>query len=377
MLSRTTFGKFGYCSRCAFSIDAVNGFAVAVVIGAVLLGNNPACADDGRDRSQSHRREHRHSDHHSTPCTGAMTGAFGHVVVPAGADCSLSDAIVQGDVRVHHNASLSVGPSTTIDGDVEARHCRFVLLNGSVGIAGDVEIHECTARSGYTGPGIQIGGNFKCHGNSAECVAANGAVGGDARINGNVSLAPSDISVNAIGGDLKCHHNSPAPVHALGPNLVSGRLDDQCSKSLGFSALAVPPEFQADLLTFGLGGPISLNNFHGRYVNGGIIPFGGAAIDITHVPQPALALNDFIAEALSGSTITATAAAVVAGSPGTAVSYETAYGPTPLTIKNIAVFVPRNGVLYKLYLSYNAGDALENRFIAAFERVLSSFQFPP
>ena len=66
---------------------------------------------------------------------------------------------------------------------------------------------HCTLASGYTGPGIKIRGDFRCHDNSGACVADNGTVVGDAHIQNNISAVASDISLNTIGRNLRCSVN--------------------------------------------------------------------------------------------------------------------------------------------------------------------------
>ena len=64
----------------------------------------------------------------NTFCTGATTGTFDNVAVPSGASCTLSGAVINGNVQVAEAASLTVtgpGPSS-IAGNVEpttARQC--------------------------------------------------------------------------------------------------------------------------------------------------------------------------------------------------------------------------------------------------------------
>lgn len=308
-------------------------------------------------------------------CSGSMTGTFGNVTVPNGASCTLSDAIVGGNIQVGTNATLSVGATSTITGNVQANQCGSVLLSGAVVIVGNVQIQQCAARSGYVGPGIQIEGNFECQNNSGACVADNGAVGGNVQIQNNSSSTAADVSANVIGGNLQCQQNSPAPVDALGPNVVSGNLQGQCGTSLGFSALSLPSGFRPNVNAFGAGGPISLDNFGGHYLHGGDIPAGGAAIDITTIVQPGVPLVDFIGNELQGATIISTNSVVISGSTDLEMFYTVSFGP--VTYNFVTSYVGNSGLLYKFYLTYNAADPLETSFQAAYQQVLQSFQFGP
>src|SRR5262249_41859421 len=156
----------------------------------------------------------------STACTGALTGTFNNVVVPESASCTLTSALVQGNVEVRSNARLVVNGVSTIQRNIAADHCVSMLLSGTVAVGGNVEIQYCTMPSGYTGPGIQISGNVACHHNAGACVAQSGTIGKNVEISDNTSATASDISLNRIGGNLSCHGNTPPPAHGLGPNAV-------------------------------------------------------------------------------------------------------------------------------------------------------------
>ena len=177
----------------------------------------------------------------NTSCTGALTGTFANVVVPASASCTLTNALVQGNVQVQSNARLVVGGASTIRGNVAANQCVSVMLSGTVTVSGNVAIQRCTQPSGYTGPGIQISGNVACQDNAGACVAQSGTVSGNMQIQNNRSAAATDISRNSIRGNLQCQGNTPAPTHVLGPNVVTGNATGQCSASLGFVTTTAPP----------------------------------------------------------------------------------------------------------------------------------------
>jgi hypothetical protein len=201
----------------------------------------PARAHDDNDRDHDRREAERDPDFRHgkvTFCRDALDGRYDHVWVPTGAACSLSGAQVRGNVRVSRRASLLVDQGTTIEGRIRAEHCRTVQLQGAASVHGDVHIGHCSADSGYTGPGIEIGGDFVCHDNAGRCLAQGGSVRGDVLISDNTSAAPSDVSLNTIRGRLKCEGNSPAPAHALGANKVRGRTLAQCAS--GFELVQAP-----------------------------------------------------------------------------------------------------------------------------------------
>src|SRR5207244_11902762 len=125
--------------------------------------------------------------------------------------------------------------SSSIRGNVEAERCMTVLLSGTVIVDGNVEIEHCATKSGYVGPGVQIGRNFECRHNSGPCVAYSGTVRGHVKIDHNASAVATDISLNTIRGSLECHSNVPAPTHPFGANKVTGKADGECAASLGFT----------------------------------------------------------------------------------------------------------------------------------------------
>jgi hypothetical protein len=136
----------------------------------------------------------------------------------------------------------------------------------------------------------------------------------------------------------------------------------------------IPPGFQVDMGTLSLQGPISLNNFASHYSEGGIVPAGGAVIDVTSISLPSGSLSDFIANELAGATVASITTITVAGSSATQVVYSDSYSNL-LTLNEIAVYVPHGKLLYKIYLSYRAGDPSQSVFLTSFQQILASFQF--
>jgi hypothetical protein len=149
----------------------------------------------------------------------------------------------------------------------------------------------------------------------------------------------------------------------------------QCVATKGIS-LKYPssPQWHLHSGVLELGGPISLNNFDNAYQQGGIVPSGGAEIDITTIPLPTTTLPDFIAKEVGDATIESKTTITVSGETATQVVYTDLYAPS-LIYKNIAVYVPHQALLYKLYLSYRDGDKSENEFLTAFKEVLDSVKF--
>jgi hypothetical protein len=177
-----------------------------------------------------------------TTCIGMLQGTVnGDVIVPPGQSCTLSLADVKGNVLVQNNASLLVDgydEPSAIGGNVIAANCASALLEGNVSVDGNVRIGNCTGagRNGFRGPGITIGGNFRCHDNAGPCTAWLGEVDGNLQVYDNASATSSDITLDTVGGNLACRNNSPAPTHSHGGNWVTGTLQQQCGEGQGFAA---------------------------------------------------------------------------------------------------------------------------------------------
>jgi hypothetical protein len=128
-------------------------------------------------------------------------------------------------------------------------------------------------------------------------------------------------------------------------------------------------------------GAIRLTNFGARYAEGGLIPGGGADIVVTsQAYQPPARLAEILLSDLCNRTIDASDSLAVGREPAARASFTTSHGEY-LTEKAVAVYVSRRGssssVLYRFFLTYNAGDPLEADFLAAFQQVLASVQFGP
>ena len=147
--------------------------------------------------------------------------------------------------------------------------------------------------------------------------------------------------------------------------------------------VTVPEGFIYNERVAGLGGPINLRNFVPDVYRDEarpddelallkVIPRDGAEIDITGMPQRGR-LEDLIADELTGAQIQTRETITVAGGAAQRVVFADVY--EGFVCRNVAVYLPRGTVLYKFYISYNGGDALEKRFLAAFEEVLRSVEF--
>jgi hypothetical protein len=176
-------------------------------------------------------------------CTSVMSGGAsgplnikGNVIVPNGANCTLTFVNVTGNVQAGQGSTLLINGYTepsTIGGNVQAEKCYSVLLEGNVTVRGNLQIEQCNGNgpNGFQGPDIVINGNFQCEGNSsnaASCLAWLGKVDGNVQILQNHGQGVPDVSLVTVGGDLICLLNSSTPTHLHGPSWVDGNSIGQC-----------------------------------------------------------------------------------------------------------------------------------------------------
>jgi hypothetical protein len=122
--------------------------------------------------------------------------------------------------------------------------------------------------------------------------------------------------------------------------------------------------------------PINFNNFNSSYLRGGIIPKGGADIDIAFFPSVDGPVPQLITSELpdTNEKTIDKHAYHIGGKKGTRVFYTDVYA-RGFTYKNIAVYVPREYGLYKFFLTYHEGDPHEKAFNEDFEHILKSVRF--
>lgn len=122
--------------------------------------------------------------------------------------------------------------------------------------------------------------------------------------------------------------------------------------------------------------PISFNNFNTAYLRGGIIPMGGADIDIAFFPGVNRGVDGLIATELHDADQKSIDehAYKIDGTKGTRVFYTDVYAPD-FVYKNIAIYVPHQDGLYKFFLTYHQGDPHEKDFSDDFEHILKSVRW--
>lgn len=159
-----------------------------------------------------------------TICTGPLAGRHENVTVPDGADCTIANARVDGNVEVKSRSSLTVNGPVYIGGNVQSEDSRFVRLAGAgVTVAGNVQIKKAAEASGIL-PGTAIYGSFQYEENAGFLVASGAFIRGDFQFFKN--LGGATIIDNTIRQNMQCKENWPAPT---GGGNVAGKKEDQCS----------------------------------------------------------------------------------------------------------------------------------------------------
>jgi hypothetical protein len=122
--------------------------------------------------------------------------------------------------------------------------------------------------------------------------------------------------------------------------------------------------------------PINFNNFNSSYLRGGIIPMGGADIDIAYFASVTSPVPELISSELADTNEKQIDDHTyhIGGKKGTRVFYTDVYA-RGFTYKNIAIYVPREYGLYKFFLTYHEGDPHEKDFNDDFEHILKSVRF--
>jgi hypothetical protein len=139
-------------------------------------------------------------------------------------------------------------------------------------------------------------------------------------------------------------------------------------------SLEYPASWHLDEEGLSAGAPLSLDNFAGGFVQGGLLPPGGGNIVMTFSPVPAIPLSDFIDRELATANILSIEAVDVGGTVATKVTYTESYDPGP-TLKEVGVYVLQSERLVKLYLRYLNEDPGDVYLNGVFEDLLDSVVF--
>jgi hypothetical protein len=155
----------------------------------------------------------------------------------------------------------------------------------------------------------------------------------------------------------------PENSHSVGPQAAANFI------SAGGLTIKCLAGWSMSQQVLNMGGPIALRNFS-EYLRGGIIPEGGAEIEITHVPQDAQSLAETAREELGFTG----APQAVDGQPGLRIFYADEFAPG-LNYESVAVYVAHANLLYKFFLSYRASDPQKEKYVSSFDEIVSSARF--
>lgn len=178
------------------------------------------------------------------------------------------------------------------------------------------------------------------------------------------AIAAGAVGAAAVGvGIFEALH------HAHAPN------GGQSVQRLGLS-LRYPPDWQLNPRLSQEDDPISLNTFKSSYLAAGIIPMGGADIDIAYFPNVTTTPRQLIARELTDASQQQIDGKnhKVGKQDGTRVFYTDIYA-RGFVYKNTAIYVARGGGLYKFFLTYHEGDAHEKAFNDDFDYIVKSVRF--
>ena len=125
--------------------------------------------------------------------------------------------------------------------------------------------------------------------------------------------------------------------------------------------------------TVGRDDPFELDTFEHAYEGGGIIPMGGAEIDMAKTSLDT-SLDAFVKANLVSATISSTGTIPVGGVSCTEVFYKNTFAPG-VGSQNVAVFCPKAGSVLEIYLSYRAGDPKWQDHVTGLNHILASLQF--
>jgi hypothetical protein len=161
-----------------------------------------------------------------TECTGVLTGEHENVIVPEGADCTLSGARVSGDVQVREEGTL-LSQGATIDGSVLGPNVRWIVLQFETQVGGDVRIKGANAgfESGFD-VNVRVGGDALIEKNQGSVFVDGAIVEGNLEVSKNIPSRRIHVEFNTVGGNIKVEKNviqSPIFMSVLG-NQVTGNL---------------------------------------------------------------------------------------------------------------------------------------------------------
>ena len=181
-------------------------------------------------------------------CTATVTGPVaGELVVPPGATCDASGAVVHGRVRVERNSTLTASNAfRTRRAIAVSRGATLQLAGRQVSIGGDVEAHGAkkvvVVRQPLSGSRATIGGSFLLF-DTADVSLLSLTIGGGVLVRGG-GAEGVEVGASRIFGSLavtraRMLHPAQPRVFSVHSNIVSRHLTVSDNKAMG----AVSPPF--------------------------------------------------------------------------------------------------------------------------------------
>jgi hypothetical protein len=192
-----------------------------------------------------------------TLCNSSMSGTLGNIVVPADAECDLSDATVNGNIIQQSGSNLFLEGNVTVNGNISSHGGQIIAISplnaGTPEIVGNVKIESnnqveiCGARIdgnveiSNTNPAeVMFGGSDNSKvpagpkvpkgmfGGCASKVPKGGGAGGNI-IGGNVKITNNDVQFlqaddNVVGKNLIITDNFGSGTEQVVNNAVKGNL---------------------------------------------------------------------------------------------------------------------------------------------------------
>lgn len=166
------------------------------------------------------------SSDNNTVCQGpTLTGVHDNVVVPPTGVCTITNAVIRGDLINYGNVSVS---NTEIFGAIESDFAFDIDL----GQGGPVTVHQSVQVSGTAAGqtvnvlGSDLLGNFSFLENKANLQLHGNTVGGNVKAQKNTGGGL--MTLNMIRGNLECKENVPPITEAANSFTPSAGGQDKC-----------------------------------------------------------------------------------------------------------------------------------------------------
>ena len=122
-------------------------------------------------------------------CTGTLSGNFDNVIVPPGATCDISQALITGNLIVEEKATATIGATVFVCGDLKGDKANSVQTS-STRVCSNLQVDESGTADIRAGTVVLKNAEFK---KSSSISVANTSVCADAQFveNDVVSITPS------------------------------------------------------------------------------------------------------------------------------------------------------------------------------------------